>query len=65
MTISAMKGIPVLSDAERAELLTALKEAEARIESGKGIEYDPKAFRSRLLGIYRNAKRRYGHPHTD
>jgi len=43
----------VLSEAERADLLAALKEAEARVKSGKAVDYDPKTFKQRLLNIYR------------
>ena len=52
-----MEEIPVLSDRERAELTTSLKEAEARVKAGKAVDYDPKTFRNRLVGIYRSAKR--------
>ena len=48
-----MEEIPVLSDKERAALTDALKKAEARIKAGKGIDYDPKTFKDRLIGIYR------------
>ena len=51
--VTTMEEIPVLSEQERAELLTSLEAAQARIKAGKGIDYDPKAFKSRLAGIYR------------
>jgi len=52
-----MEEIPVLSDKERAELVASLKEAEDRIKAGEAIDYDPKTFKKRLVGIYRAAKR--------
>ena len=55
--VTTMEEIPVLDDAERAELLASLEKAEAEIEAGKAIEYDPKSSKDRLLGIYRRAKR--------
>jgi hypothetical protein len=55
--VTTMEEIPVLSDEERDALLASLKEAEAQIEAGRGIDYDSKRFKDRLLGIYRRAKR--------
>jgi len=55
--VTTMEEIPVLSNKERAELTTSLKEAEARVKAGKAIDYDPKTFKDRLIGIYRGAKR--------
>jgi hypothetical protein len=52
-----MEEIPVLSNAERAKLANALKQAEARIQAGKGIEHESKAFKERLLRVYRGRKR--------
>ena len=55
--VTTMEEIPVLSDQERAELLASLEEAEARVKNGEAIDYDPRIFKDRLLGIYRGAKR--------
>jgi hypothetical protein len=52
-----MEEIPVLSDTERDALLGQLKHAKARIKAGKGIDYDPKAFKDRLQRIYRGGDR--------
>ena len=52
-----MEEVPVLSGKERAELLNSLKQAEARVRSGKAIDYDPKTFKDRLVRIYRGSKR--------
>jgi hypothetical protein len=43
--VTTMEEIPVLSDREREELLASLKDAEARLAAGEGIEYDPKTFK--------------------
>jgi len=50
-----MEEIPVLSEAERRELLKSLKEAESRAKAGQTLEYDPKTFKDRLIGIYRRS----------
>jgi hypothetical protein len=55
--VTTMEEIPVLSDQERADLVASLKQAEARVRAGKAVDYDPKAFKKRLLDIYRGAKR--------
>jgi len=55
--VTTMEEIPVLSDKERSDLADSLKKAESRIKAGKGIEYDPKTFKERLIGIYRGGKR--------
>jgi hypothetical protein len=55
--VTTMEEIPVLSNAERAKLANALKQAEARIQAGKGIEHASKAFKERLLRVYRGRKR--------
>jgi len=57
MPVTTMEEIPVLSDEERAALLASLKEAETRVASGDFSEYNPEAFKSRLLDVYRRAKR--------
>ena len=55
--VTTMEEIPVLSETERADLVASLKEAEARIQAGEGIDYDPKNFKKCLVDIYRGAKR--------
>ena len=55
--VTTMEEIPVLSERERAELTVALAAAEMRVKAGEAIDYDPKTFRDRLVGIYRRAKR--------
>lgn len=51
--VTTMEEIPVLSEDERRELLTSLKEAEARVKAGKAIDYDRRSFKDRLIGIFR------------
>jgi hypothetical protein len=55
--VTTMEEIPVLSARERAELLASLEAAEARVKAGKAIDYDPKTFKDRLIGIHRARKR--------
>jgi hypothetical protein len=55
--ITTMEEIPVLTEKERANLLASLKQAQGRVKTGKAIDYDPKTFKRRLVGIYRGAKR--------
>jgi len=55
--VTTMEEISVLSESERAELITSLKEAEARVKAGQAVDYDPKTFKKRLLDIYRRSKR--------
>ena len=54
--VTTMEEIPVLSEQERAELLTSLQEAEARATAGEASDYDPATFKDRLIGIYRGGK---------
>jgi hypothetical protein len=51
--VTTMEELPVLSDKERAELRASLEEAEGRIKAGQAVDTDPKAFKRRLLDIYR------------
>jgi hypothetical protein len=51
-----MEEIPVLSQQEPDELLTSLKEAEARAAAGQAADCDPATFKDRLIGIYRGGK---------
>ena len=55
--VTTMEELPVLSDKERSDLHRSLEQAERRIKSGEGINYDPKTFKRRLLDIYRGVKR--------
>lgn len=55
--VTTMEEIPVLDEADRAELIGSLKQAEAEIGAGKGADFDAKKFRDRLVGIYRGKRR--------
>ena len=44
---------PILSDEEREELLTSLKEAEADIEAGRTTPFDRASFKARFMAICR------------
>jgi hypothetical protein len=55
--VTTMEEIQVLSETETERLRNELKEAEARIRAGKGLDYDSKAFKNRLLRIYRSRRR--------
>jgi hypothetical protein len=55
--VTTMEDIPILTDAERADLLASLKEAEAQIKDGDCTDYDRKKFRDRFMRIYRGRKR--------
>jgi hypothetical protein len=56
MPVTTMEELPVLSDNERADLRASLEEAEGRIETGQGVDYDAKTFKRWLLDIYRGVK---------
>jgi hypothetical protein len=55
--VTTMEEVPVLSEAERTDLLKSLKEAEARTKAGEAADYDPKTFTKRLIEIYRGSRR--------
>jgi hypothetical protein len=55
--VTTTEEIPVLSRQERAALTASLEQAEARVKAGKAVDYDPKTFKNRLVGIYRRGKR--------
>jgi hypothetical protein len=55
--VTTMEEIPVLPERERAELTAALEAAETRVKAGRAVEYEPKSFKDRLVGIYRRGKR--------
>jgi hypothetical protein len=49
--VATMEEMSVLSEQEREELLTSLKEAEACAAAGQAADYDPATFKDRLIGI--------------
>jgi hypothetical protein len=44
-------------DVERLELLDSLRKSAEDVKAGKAIDYDPKRFRDRLIGIFRRSNR--------
>lgn len=55
--VTTMEELPVLDDAERAELLKSLAAAEADIEAGRYTEHDPNKLKDRLARIQRTNRR--------
>jgi hypothetical protein len=55
--VTTMEELPLLTEAERADLLVSLKEAEASVKAGQGVEHDPDTFVDRLIAIRNTAKR--------
>ena len=58
--VTNMEEVPLLSQKERAALISSLEEADARIRAGQGSEYGPAVLNDRLLDIHRKAKRAKG-----
>jgi hypothetical protein len=56
--VTTLEEVPMLTESERAALLKSLADAEARIRTGKAIDYGQKTFKKRLLSIYRAGKKR-------
>ena len=56
MAVTTMEEVPVLSEAERAEILASLKKAEAEIAAGQSVQYDSATFRARFIANYHAAK---------
>lgn len=54
--VTTMEEVPVLSEAERAEMIASLKAAETRIDAGQFTVFDPVKFKRRLIAIHNNVK---------
>jgi hypothetical protein len=54
--VTTMEEMPVISDAERDELIASLKEAEAEIAAGNFTIYNPDTFVDEMMAVYRAAK---------
>jgi hypothetical protein len=52
-----MKSAPPLDSNEQAKLLNSLRKAEEEIKAGEAVDYDPKKFKDRLIGIYQDVGR--------
>ncbi len=55
--VTSMEEIPILSVEERMSLAASIVEAEARIKKGEFVEFEPAAFKERLLQSFVAAKR--------
>ncbi len=49
--VTTMEDAPILSEAERAELLASLEKAKAEIAAGDCVEHESAAFVDRLLSV--------------
>ena len=56
MPVTTMEEVPDLSDAERAELVASLTEAEAAIHQGRGVAHEAETFVAEMLAIRERAK---------
>jgi hypothetical protein len=58
--VTTMEEVLILSEEERAEMVAVLKDAEARVASGKYVEHDPDTFVDRLMEVRASAIRNKG-----
>ena len=56
--VSTMAEVPVISDAERDELIASLKEGQARIAAGEYTVHNPDTFVEHLMELRAAALRR-------
>ena len=54
--VTTMEEMPLLAEAERAALVTSLKEAEASVKAGQYTEHDSGTFVDRLMTVRNAAK---------
>ncbi|MCC6736354.1 MAG: hypothetical protein IT534_09525 [Bauldia sp.] len=54
--VMTLEEFPILSDAERADLLREIKQAEADVAAGNFTVYDPKTFKARPHAVRRAGK---------
>ncbi len=54
--VTTMEEMPLLAEAERADLLASLKESEASIKAGQYVEHDSGTFVDRLMAIRNTTK---------
>lgn len=54
--VTTMEELPLLDAKERAALVETLEQAQAQVQAGKAVDYEPKRFRDRLVRIYRGKK---------
>ena len=55
--VTTMEEMPLLTDAERTEILAELKAAEGSIAAGQGTAHDAQTFVARMEAIRTKAKR--------
>ena len=55
--VTTMAEVPVLSEAERAELVASLEKAKAEIAAGDCVEHDPTTFVDHLMSVRTEAIR--------
>ena len=49
--VTTMEEVPIVSDAERADMIASLKSAKARVAAGHSIEHDPDRFVAQMMDI--------------
>ena len=54
--VMTMEEVPVLSKAERDELIASLEKAQAEIAAGNCTTYNPDTFMDEMMAVYRAAK---------
>jgi hypothetical protein len=55
--VTTMEEVPVLSDAERAELVESLENAKKEIDAGHCVDHDSSNFVDRLMAVRADALR--------
>jgi hypothetical protein len=55
--VTTMEEVPILSEAERAELVASLEKAKAEIAAGDCVEHDSSAFVDHLMSVRAEALR--------
>jgi hypothetical protein len=58
--VTTMEEVLILSEEERADMVAVLKDAEARVASGKYVEHDPDTFVDHLMEVRASAIRKKG-----
>ena len=58
MPVTVMEEVPIVSDAERADMIASLKAAEARVAAGHSVEHDADTFVAQMMDIRAAALRK-------
>ena len=56
--VMTVEEVPVFSEAERAEMIAPLQQAEAAVAAGNFTVFDPKTFVARLMNVRAEALRK-------